>query len=73
MCVCEELRNTHLIVMNILECVADHTNPHVDQVRGGHLKYMLGKLFTVLVDLLQREKKEMMTKTICVIYLSINK
>lgn len=38
--------------MNIFERVADDTNPHVDQVRGGHLKDLLGELLTVLVDLL---------------------
>lgn len=38
--------------MNIFECVADDTNPHVDQIRGGHLEDLLGELLTVLVDLL---------------------
>lgn len=45
----------YLIIMNIFERVADNTNSHVDQVRGGHLKDLLRELLTVLVDLLQIE------------------
>lgn len=41
--------------MNVLERVADHTDAHVDQVRGRHLKDLLGELLSVLVDLLQEE------------------
>ena len=39
--------------MNIFERVADDTDPHVDQIRGGHLEDLLGELLTVLVDLLR--------------------
>lgn len=42
----------YLIVMNIFQRVADDTNPHVDQVRGGYFKDLLRKLLTILVDLL---------------------
>lgn len=42
----------YLIVMNIFQSVADHTDAHVDQVRGGHLEDLLGELLTILVDLL---------------------
>lgn len=42
--------------MNIFERVAHDTNPHVDQVRGGHLKDLLGELLTVLVDLLHTNR-----------------
>lgn len=45
-------REKYLIIMNILERVADNTDSHVDQVRRGHFKDLLGKLFAVLVDLL---------------------
>ncbi len=46
----------YLIIVNIFERVADDTNPHVDQVRGGHLKDLLGELLTVLVDLLHTNR-----------------
>lgn len=42
--------------MNIFERVAHNANPHVDQIRGGHLEDLLGKLLTVLVDLLYTKK-----------------
>lgn len=42
----------YLIVMDIFQCVADNTDPHVDQVRGGHFKDLLRELLTILVDLL---------------------
>ena len=43
---------TYLIIMNIFERVADNSNAHVDQVRGGHFKDLFRELLTVLVDLL---------------------
>lgn len=42
--------------MNIFERVADNTNPHVYQVRGGHLKDLLRELLTVLVDFLYTKR-----------------
>lgn len=48
--------------MHIFERVADHTDPHVDQVRGSHLKDLLGELLTVLIDLLQRKKERLYNK-----------
>lgn len=39
--------------MNVFECVADHADAHVDQIRGCHLKNLLRELLSVLVDLLQ--------------------
>lgn len=47
--------------MNIFERVADNTNPHVDQVRGGDLKDMLGELLTVLVDLLHNKIQSLLS------------
>lgn len=38
--------------MNIFERVADNTDPHVDQVRGGHFKDMFREFLAILVDLL---------------------
>lgn len=45
-------REKYLIIMNIFESVAHNTNSHVDQVRGGHFKDLLGELLTILIDLL---------------------
>lgn len=45
----------NLVVVNVFERVADHADAHVDQVRGSHLKNLLGELLSVLVDLLQEE------------------
>ena len=42
----------HLVVVDVLERVADDADAHVHQVRRGHLKNLLGKLLPVLVDLL---------------------
>lgn len=58
-----QTENTNLIIMDIFQGVADNTNPHVDQVRGGHLKDLLRKLLTVLVDFLQRRKKKKQLQT----------
>lgn len=58
---CVVHRYSHLIIMHVFERVAHNTNPHVDQVRGSHLKDLLGELFTVLIDLLQRERKRYCT------------
>lgn len=43
---------SYLVVVNIFQGVADHADAHVDQVRGGHLKHLLGELLSILVDLL---------------------
>lgn len=31
----------YLIVMDVFQSVADHTDSHVDQIRGGHLEHLL--------------------------------
>ena len=41
-----------LLVPDVLEGVAYHGDPHVDQVRARHLKHCLGELLSVPVDLL---------------------
>ena len=43
----------YLVIVNILERVADHTDAHVDQVGRRHLEDLLRELLAVLVDLLQ--------------------
>ena len=40
-------------VADVFDCVADDADAHVDQIRRRHFKHGLGKLLTVLVDLLQ--------------------
>lgn len=45
-------QETYLVIMHIFERITDHTDTHVDQVRGGHLEHLLRKLLTVLIDLL---------------------
>lgn len=42
----------YLVIVNVFERVADHTDAHVDQVGRSHLKDLLGELLSVLVDLL---------------------
>ena len=42
----------YLVIMDVFKCVADHTDAHVHQVRGSHLKNLLRELLSVLVDLL---------------------
>ncbi len=37
---CLKIRG-YLVVVDIFECVADHADAHVDQVRGSHLKNLL--------------------------------
>lgn len=51
---CLKMRG-YLVIVNIFECVADHADAHVDQVRGSHLKNLFWELLSVLVDLLQEE------------------
>jgi len=41
-----------LIVLKILECIADDTDSHVDQIRRRNFKHCLRELLPVLVDLL---------------------
>lgn len=50
------LENTNLIIVDVFQGVADHTDAHVDQVRGGHLEHLLRELLTILVDLLHRKQ-----------------
>lgn len=44
-----------LLVVDVLQSVADHADAHVDQVGRGHLEHLLRELLPVLVDFL-REK-----------------
>lgn len=48
---------TDLIIVNVFECVADHTDAHVDKVGRSHLEHLLGKLLSVFVDLLKNKHK----------------
>lgn len=41
-----------LVVVDVFEGVADHTDAHVDQVGRGHLEDLLRELLPVLVDFL---------------------
>ena len=41
-----------MFISDILEGVTDHADAHIDQIRGGNLKNVLGKLLAVLVNLL---------------------
>lgn len=42
----------HLVVVDVLQGVADHADAHVDEVGGGHVENLLRELLPVLVDLL---------------------
>lgn len=48
---------TDLVIVNIFECVADHTDAHVDEVGWSHLEHLLGELLAVFVDLLKNKDK----------------
>lgn len=51
----------YLIVMDVFQSVADHTNSHVDQIGRGHLEHLLGELLTVLVDFLSANTNKLLT------------
>ena len=55
-------RWSHLVVVDVLQGVADHADAHVYQVRRRHLEHLLRELLPVLVDLLQEEQERARTK-----------
>lgn len=54
------LDSEYLIVMDVFQSVADHTDSHVDQIGRGHLEHLLGELLTVLVDLLSSNTSKLL-------------
>jgi len=45
---------TDLLVTDVLDCVADDADSHVDQIRRRNFKHGFGELLTILIDLLQQ-------------------
>ena len=46
---------THFLISDVLECVADDVDAHVDQIRGCNFKHSLGELLAIFVDFLHRK------------------
>jgi len=52
-CYNSKSKPTYLFISDVLQCITDHTDAHVDQVRASHIKHVLGELLTIFVNLLQ--------------------
>ena len=54
--------DSYLVVADVLESVAHHTDAHVDQIRGGHLEHGFGELLTIFVDFLYTDHTSTLNK-----------
>ena len=51
-----DLQTHHVLILifDILECVGDDLDAHVEEICGSNVKDLLGKLFPILEDLVDR-------------------
>ena len=47
---------TYFFVSYVFQCVRNHRDSHIDQIRGGHFKHLFRKFFAILVNFLKRKK-----------------
>ena len=47
---------TYFFVSYVFQCVGNHSDSHIDQIRRGHFKHLFGKFFAILVNFLKRKK-----------------
>ena len=57
------VRNSHLLVPDVLKGIGNDGNTHIDEIRGSHLKNLLRKLLAILVDFLKEEHTMMQVDT----------